>query len=304
MNLFRTQPATKLQRKFYLRKLAKFNDDFVLGIRNIPHDRRTFLKYLSLGSVAYVISRAGIKDVYGHAKVPSYPYGSGTGGPAIAISYSAQTQIVADGKWSENEWNYSRENIKGLRSEVLTNNDDDFAYFGLVTKNNTSVRSGLFGSIKLDTLHDAAPVPQKDDYTFSLVWKSDKEYDIRTLQGTGTGWQLVDNYPDLKAASGLTKTPFREQEVLLYEFAVPKSLIGNAKTMGIMYMALDSEQVWWPSRSPDDPSTWGDVIYKDEKIPDNEIIVPEFPLNALATLGFLSVLFSSYVLRRNRLTKR
>ncbi len=188
----------------------------------------------------------------------------------------------------------------------LTNHDDKYAYFAVVTKNNTTIdpRLNLLCSLGLDTLHDAASRPQADDYRFSIVWKNEREYDVRTVQGTGDSWKLIDNPPDLKEASGLTKTPFRDLEVLIYEYAIPKSMIGDSKTMGIIYRTVDTQTVGWPTTDVDTPSSWDDVIFKDEKILPNEIIVPEFPYAKEAILaGSLLLVERLLRNRKNELTK-
>lgn len=294
-----TRIRTQTSQISFVKQSSKHLSELLFNRKDSLQTRRQNLRTLrdlSLSALAYAGVRIG--DVRGHttAKPPQ-----GELGPAI--SYLHQSEIIADGKWGENEWNYSWAGVKGLRSELLTNHDSDFAYFAIVNKRNLSIRPTLFGSIKLDTLHDAGFNPQKDDYTFSIVWTSDKEYDVKTSQGTGDGWKLIDNHPEFKAASGLTKTPFDEKnELLFYEFAVPKSLIGNSKIMGIQYMSLDSEQIWWPSRDPDKPNTWEDLIYKNEKIPESEIIIPEFPYGKelIAGLSLLLPLMGLEFIRHRR----
>jgi hypothetical protein len=113
--------------------------------------------------------------------------------------------------------------------------DDEYWYIRVNALNDTKINGGDRCDVWLDPMHDGTSVkPQKDDVRFTGAWPAaagdQPRYVAAISYGTGDGWSSKDTLPDGTPLTQLLDSfvsPISERVV--YEFKVPRELIGNVE---------------------------------------------------------------------------
>lgn len=273
------------------------------------------MKYLAAIGLAYAGSRF-VGDVRGH--VPTSPAGF----PGIYQVGRGLSEAVpvTDGKWEAREWeNDTYFRNPGPRSTFRSKYYEKGSLnVAVVHHINTEIDKGDFMSIQIDSKHDGALRPQKDDLNIVVIYQDSKDgaYDVNVLQGTGTKptegeWKLIPREQwekmGIKVASALGSHPFKPYPGLIYEYEIPMSLpeLGinmfsgeDQTTMGFNWLGSDMHETWSGfSQANDVPNTWLDFTKVDQ-------VIPEFPyakelVAATSLLGALELIRR----RKNELSK-
>lgn len=204
--------------------------------------------------------------------------------------YLLTEPVTLDGKWTSNsEWKDAQE------AQLLVADGTAVGYFrvkqdrtwlyvlaeSLIDKDveyNSTTDNGEWMQVFLDTLHDDGKSPKTDDYQFGFLWVDATHMQINIRKGTGTDWTRVDPIEGVEAKIGTDtgNSPHPPYPHVVGEARLPLSLIGIA-TFGFFIRFVDSSEVltkwfYWPGLTLADqgvdPSSWGNVAYSMEPIPE------------------------------------
>ena len=231
-------------------------------------------------------------------------------GPTI-VCYTATQPVTIDGKWtSKSEWNDTGE------TQLFVGDGNGVGYFRVkhdgtwlfvlaeslintAVEYNTTLGFGDYMAVFLDTLHNDGKSPATDDYRFIAGWVNASYTRIVTRKGTGTGWSDSGPVEEVQAKIGLDSgnSPHAPHPHVVGEFRIPLNIIAIG-TFGFFIRFGDSSEVltmafYWPGPSladqSVDPSSWGNVSYSNQSIPefsDTLLVVALVLLSALAVFRF------------------
>ncbi len=178
-------------------------------------------------------------------------------GEPIIISNPSLIDVTIDGKWTAiNEWEDAAkfELKKSLYDKgtgrffsgstfgyFLIKDDKEFLYIMIDYTADKTIQDNDSGRIRLDIDNDRAGTPQLDDYMIELSWKANSAKKV-IWKGDGKGWILSNNeIIGLKGAStnDALNDPYSIFPHLIYEFAIPRDIIGFKSEIGFSANALD-----------------------------------------------------------------
>jgi hypothetical protein len=168
---------------------------------------------------------------------------------AIAIlSPPSVNEVTIDGKWTtSNEWEDAIEfPIKfGFTHYIfgyfLIKDTEEFLYVMIDYTPDVTLEDGDSGRIRLDIDNDGSNSPKTDDYIISIEW-NENDTGISVQQGNGSEWIMPTNIPEgIKGASTNNgeNNPYSRNQHLIYEFAIPRNIIGNEPVIGFSATAVD-----------------------------------------------------------------
>ncbi|KON27928.1 hypothetical protein AC481_03340 [miscellaneous Crenarchaeota group archaeon SMTZ-80] len=178
-------------------------------------------------------------------------------GEPIIISNPSLIEVTIDGKWTAiNEWEdaVKFELKKSLYDKgtgrffsgstfgyFLIKDDKEFLYIMMDYTADKTIQDNDSGRIRIDINNDKASSPQLDDYMIELSWKANSVKKV-IWNGNGKEWVLSNKeIAGLKAAStnDASDDPYSISPHLIYEFAIPRDIIGFKSEIGFSANALD-----------------------------------------------------------------
>jgi hypothetical protein len=169
-------------------------------------------------------------------------------GTIAILSPSSINEVTIDGKWTaSDEWDDAVEfPIKfGFTHYIfgyfLIKDTEEFLYVMIDHTPDVTLEDGDSGRIRLDIDNDGYNSPKKDDYIISIEWNGNNT-GISVQQGNGVEWIMTTNIPEgIEGAStkNAENNPYSKNQHLMYEFAIPRNIIGNEPVIGFSAMAVD-----------------------------------------------------------------
>ncbi len=169
-------------------------------------------------------------------------------GTIAILSSSSINEVTIDGKWTaSDEWDDAVEfPIKfGFTHYIfgyfLIKDTEEFLYVMIDHTPDVTLEDGDSGRIRLDIDNDGYNSPKKDDYIISIEWNGNNT-GISVQQGNGVEWIMTTNIPEgIEGAStkNAENNPYSKNQHLMYEFAIPRNIIGNEPVIGFSAMAVD-----------------------------------------------------------------
>jgi len=212
---------------------------------------------------------------------------AGTGSPIIA--YMAMIHVTVDGKWTiPDEWTDSINTTLGLANRFHVKHDDGFLYFLIDYVSDRTMSNGDVSWVYVDTKNDGGSAPRTDDYGFTVGYSGG--FFAEMTIGTGTGWG-----PQTRPITGFfgsigwdaSLDPYSTTSHRIYEYKIPKVVLGESTKVGLRVAARDGETdtwVMWPLGSLRDKlDQWGILEISSMQI-------PEFPTIALPLIFFAATL--------------
>lgn len=164
------------------------------------------------------------------------------------LSPPSINKVTIDGKWTtSDEWVDAIEfPIKfGFTHYVfgyfLIKDTEEFLYVLIDHTPDVTLEDGDTGRIRLDINNDGSDSPKSDDYIISIEWNGNKT-GISIQQGNGVDWIMTTNtLQGIEGASTINaeNNPYSKNQHLIYEFAIPRNILGNEPVIGFSATAVD-----------------------------------------------------------------
>ncbi len=215
-------------------------------------------------------------------------------------SYMMQNSVSVDGTCSSREWSDSMgmgmEMGGGMmgqqNSEVRIKHDQNFVYMVIEAVEDSSPSVGDMAWVAFDTSHNGGQ-PGSDDHAFAMHWTSSDTYGTAMHQGNGTGWgSAMPPAQGILEASGMSSTNCPQGGGhLMYEMRIPRSVLGQGSSMGMMAYAFDgftrSGMRWPAGDSLEKLNQMGDLSFSDTSMGGAGSPIPGYPVESIvAGLGF------------------
>jgi len=167
----------------------------------------------------------------------------------------------------------------------------------------SSVDTGEYCVISIDSRHNGFTAPQTDDFYVYLQWDTPTTYTTAILWGNGSAWGPVGPLPtgfQAAASTDAVNDPYTTNRHMIYEFKIPKKYSDYSHgyslltKIGLFVHARDTgAEDAWPNFivgvTAVNPSTWGDLVLLNQ-------VIPEFPF-APAVL-FIALIVTTVLLRK------
>ncbi len=195
--------------------------------------------------------------------------------------------VTIDGKWTNvEEWADALERKmdfwKGWGECYFRVKHDSSALFILVDfVSDTSLTVKDSATVAIDSEHDGASFPQRDDFRWNLGYGEDpSRLGSGYEQGEGEktwleNWGAAPPYLVGAASMNGENDPYTQEPHRIYEFSLPKEHL-NRKAIGLYvwaadkYSGADEAQAVWPLSPHDNPSQWAELIFSSRLLSEME----------------------------------
>ena len=180
-------------------------------------------------SLALVLSLLFLSMMFVHAL-------AGQGG--AMTSATLKNPIVIDGKWTNSkEWTDALQ-VDCDWGWVAVKHDNKSLYVLVDFVQDKEMENGDWAFISWDQRNDGGTSPQSDDYRLVLEYKSTMASPSLLLQGTGADWgnQKIASSAGISGNSTNdgTNDPYSFTPHVIYEFQIPRVLLGDSETIGFV----------------------------------------------------------------------
>lgn len=235
-------------------------------------------------------------------------------------SNTSSRPVTVDGKWTQaDEWaeagGMGMQMMTGMGSMMQSVNpgafrvkhDADFTYVMIEAMGDGRMDGDDMGCVAFDANHSGGSTPQQGDFRFCVQMMSQGGYRAFMNQGTGSGWSGEMVLPSgATMAASIGSSPSQPSPHMMYEFRIPRSMLGQSATMGTHMTAYDKGGdrwiVWPSSTSMNSPSAMGDLMIGGAPSPAQPRAIPGFDL-ASVLVGLVAGLLVLRMKPRKAMTK-
>jgi len=223
--------------------------------------------------------------------------------------------VIIDGRWThQDEWT----DAEVIRMQMMTRmgsmmqfpnpggfrvkHERDFIYVMIEVMGDGRMDDDDMGCVALDINHSGGSAPQQQHLRFCVQMMGQGGYRAFMNQGTGNGWSgEMPSAAMLAASMGSSST--QASAHMMYEFGIPRSMLGQSPIMGAHMAAYDKGSdrwVVWPSTTDmNSPRMMGDLRLGSVPPMAQPASIPGFGVESIL-IGLVVSLLALKVMRHNR----